>query len=173
MKYTLSLIALLFIFSCTPKKNQDAMIKELKKATDVLADKNLAQYHRIQKFYQSDSALPQVKEFYTHLSLIREYKENYKSSILKTDKSPDFAKETQTFIEKSYTQLDEEENKVINEEFKDSPLLNAEALSNLEQDETLPYVLALESEMITQEMYLVILKDFGRKKPGFDWEIYW
>ncbi|MBX9850361.1 MAG: hypothetical protein K2X86_01225 [Cytophagaceae bacterium] len=88
----------------------------------------LPQYHRIQKFYQSDSTLPQLKEFYTHLSLIREYKENYKAGILKADNSENLTKETKTFIERSYAQLDEEEKKTVNEKFKDSPLLNAESV---------------------------------------------
>jgi len=172
MNRTIAILLLVFTAACNNHQSEELVIKEMTKAADLLSKQNHAQFHRIEKLYQSDTSKKDIKSLYTRLSIIRESKEIYKANILQ-EESPDIQKENKLFVEKAFNQLDEEEQKFITQKFKDSPILNEKAFENLEQDLTLPSVLALEAEMVTQEMFLIVLKDFNKVSKNFDWEIYW
>jgi uncharacterized protein YktA (UPF0223 family) len=171
MNYLHLPVFLLLLFSCS-HKSEEALIKETTRATEVLEKQNHSQFQRIEKLYLSDTTKTNIKGLYLQLKNIRESKEEYKRK-LKENPEADFKVENKVFIEKALSQLDAEEQSVINQKFKDSPILNEVVYDDLDQNKTLSLVLTLESELITQEMFMIVLKDFQKKKTDFDWEIYW
>jgi hypothetical protein len=161
------------LISCTGnhEKEDEVLIKDLSRAINIISEKNDQHHQKLKKYYDADTTKKDIKILYQQLSNIKQCKEEYKNSIL--EKSTDPEQASKVFLEKSFSQLDENEKNIILKKFKDSPIVNTGLIQEMENKAVLPYELSLESEIITEEFYRLILKDFSKGKQDFDWEIFW
>ena len=160
--------------SCTEKKDKgdEVLIKDLSRALNIISEKNDQHYQKLKKYYEADTSRKDIQLLHQQLFNIKQYKEEYKTSILEKN-SVDLEQATKLFIEKSFTQLDESEKTILLRKFEDSPVLNPALIREMGNTAVLPYELALESEIITEEIYKLILKDFSKRHQEFKWEIFW
>ncbi len=70
-------------------------------------------------------------------------------------------------------QLNEDEKNIILKKFEDSPVVNPQLIGGMTNKELIPHELRLEAEIVTEEINKLILKDFGKGRKNFDWEIFW
>jgi hypothetical protein len=172
------LSTVLFFTSClliscagNHEKEDEVLIKDLSRAISIISEKNDQHHQKLKKYYDADTTKIDIRILYQQLSDIKQYKEEYKSSIL--EKSTDPEQASKVFLEKSFSKLDENEKNIILKKFKDSPIVNTGLIQEMENKTVLPYELSLESEIITEEFYRLILKDFSKGRQDFDWEIFW
>ena len=146
-----------------------ALKKDLMRATSIIADKNNRQLTKLKRQYESDTANGPIRNLYIKLSSVTTYKEAFKNGLLQDEINETLLKD---FLNSTYSVLTEEELKQVQKIFRNTPLLSETI--NLEELEGLAKLqMALEAELIVQEIYKVVLRNFGTKTPDFDWEIIW
>ncbi len=169
-------ILLVLIIACNDKKSsstEDAIAKDLKRATEIIAKNNESHFKKLKKICNADTSKEDIKGVCDQYVAIRNFKEEYKNEIAVKNSKADFKVSNQKFVKQAFSQLTNEEQEYIRKSFEDSPILDSLVLDEMELESTIAYELLLESEMITEAMFRVLLKDYGKNKNGFHWEIYW
>ncbi|MFN3405150.1 MAG: hypothetical protein ACK40G_13710 [Cytophagaceae bacterium] len=170
-KVCLWVLVLLFFAHCNKTENnsREVMLKrDLQRATSIIADKNQRQIQKLERQFKSDSLNAQLRKLYFDLKLIAEYKEEYKKQLASGEiASEDLTKE---FLGRVYNVLPEVQNGQVKKIFRNSLIMEIEEEGD---SGLLKLQLSLEAELMVQEIFKLQLREFGKKTPGFDWEIIW
>jgi hypothetical protein len=176
--YSMKIKFLLFVLlltSCSGKdsqKKEEALIKDLTRAAKVISERNSSHYQKVKKYYEANVSNEDIKLLYVKFTNIQHFKQKYQNSLLPGGEG-DFGQVSKEFIESCFSQLNSKEKEAVRKSFKDSPIIQESVLSEIKDENTLVYELSLESEIIVDEIYQILLKDFSKERPGFKWEIFW
>ncbi len=166
-------ISVLLFFSCTSglEKGEAVLIKDLEKATTLLAERNFKLFKKVEKRYRADTTSPELKMLYGQFSMLLQYKDTYKNALL--PEGADLQLQSTEFKKKCFSLLTEKEIQLLGESLRETLLMKPELLEEMDRTALLPYELRMEAEMVLSEVFLLLLKDASAAKPGFDWQYYW
>lgn len=169
-------ILYLFLFgsviSCAPQssKKEQALKRDLTKATAIIAKKNHLRLQKLKLYAEKDTANEALMDLYQSFVAIHTYKEAY---ILAVNSGQDIVKASEQFIVDCFNELTKEQQQVVNESLKDSPIADADFLEENKGEDSIKLELQLEAEILVQELDQLLVKDLKTNNRTFDWEIFW